>query len=45
MAAHQLETPSVFAGLFTVIIIGLVVESVIFRSLENATVRRWGMQT
>jgi NitT/TauT family transport system permease protein len=42
---NQLETPSVFAGLFTVIIIGLVVESVIFRSLENATVRRWGMQT
>jgi NitT/TauT family transport system permease protein len=42
---NQLETPSVFAGLFTVIIIGLVVESVIFRTLENATVRRWGMQT
>jgi NitT/TauT family transport system permease protein len=42
---NQLETPSVFAGLFTVIIIGLLVESVIFRTLENATVRRWGMQT
>jgi NitT/TauT family transport system permease protein len=42
---NQLETPSVFAGLLTVIIIGLVVESVIFRSLENATVRRWGMQS
>jgi NitT/TauT family transport system permease protein len=42
---NQLETPSVFAGLFTVIIIGLLVESVIFRSIENATVRRWGMQT
>jgi NitT/TauT family transport system permease protein len=42
---NQLETPSVFAGLLTVIIIGLVVESVIFRSIENATVRRWGMQS
>jgi sulfonate transport system permease protein len=42
---NQLDTPSVFAGLFTVIIIGLLVESVIFRTLENATVRRWGMQT
>jgi NitT/TauT family transport system permease protein len=41
---NQLETASVFAGLFTVIIIGLFVESVIFRAIENATVRRWGMQ-
>jgi sulfonate transport system permease protein len=40
---NQLETPSVFAGLLTVIIIGLVVESVIFRALENITIRRWGM--
>ncbi|HEY0440390.1 MAG TPA: ABC transporter permease subunit [Xanthobacteraceae bacterium] len=42
---NQLETASVFAGLFTVIIIGLVVESVIFRSIENVTIRRWGMQS
>lgn len=42
---NQLETASVFAGLFTVIIIGLLVESVIFRSIENATIRRWGMQS
>jgi sulfonate transport system permease protein len=42
---NQLETASVFAGLLTVILIGLVVESVIFRALENATVRRWGMQS
>ena len=42
---NQLETPSVFAGLLTVILIGLVVESVIFRTLENMTVRRWGMQS
>jgi NitT/TauT family transport system permease protein len=42
---NQLETPAVFAGLLTVILIGLVVESVIFRTLENITVRRWGMQS
>ena len=42
---NQLETASVFAGLFTVIIIGLVVESVIFRGIENVTVKRWGMQS
>lgn len=42
---NQLETASVFAGLFMVIIIGLLVESVIFRGIENATIRRWGMQS
>ena len=41
---NQLEIPSVFAGLVTVILIGLFVESVIFRAIENATVKRWGMQ-
>ena len=42
---NQLEIPSVFAGLVTVILIGLLVESVIFRAIENATVKRWGMQS
>ena len=42
---NELETPSVFAGLLTVILIGLLVESVIFRTIENLTVRRWGMQS
>jgi NitT/TauT family transport system permease protein len=42
---NSLETPSVFAGLLTVIMIGLVVESVVFRTIENVTVRRWGMQS
>jgi NitT/TauT family transport system permease protein len=42
---NSLETPSVFAGLLTVILIGLVVESVIFRTIENMTVRKWGMQS
>jgi len=42
---NQLEIPSVFAGLFAVILIGLFVENVIFRGIETRTVRRWGMQT
>ena len=42
---NQLEIPAVFAGLFTVILIGLVVENVIFRTVEVRTVRRWGMQS
>ena len=44
-AKNQLEIPTVFAGLFTVIMIGLLVENLIFRSIEAKTVRRWGMQT
>jgi NitT/TauT family transport system permease protein len=42
---NQLEIPAVFAGLFTVILIGLVVENVVFRTIEARTVRRWGMQS
>lgn len=41
---NQLEIPSVFAGLFTVILIGLLVENLIFRNIERRTVRKWGMQ-
>lgn len=41
---NQLETAAVFAGLLTVIIIGLLVEGLIFRSIEVNTVRKWGMQ-
>jgi NitT/TauT family transport system permease protein len=41
---NQLEIPSVFAGLLCVILIGLVMENVIFRQIERRTVRRWGMQ-
>ena len=42
---NELEIPSVFAGLFTVILIGLIVENLIFRSIEHRTVRKWGMQS
>jgi NitT/TauT family transport system permease protein len=42
---NTLEIPSVFAGLLMVILIGLVVENLIFRTIEHRTVRRWGMQS
>ena len=42
---NTLDIPNVFAGLLTVILIGLVVENVIFRTIENQTIGRWGMQS
>lgn len=42
---NLLEIPDVFAGLLTVILIGLVVENLFFRTLERRTVMRWGMQS
>lgn len=42
---NQLEIPNVFAGLLTVILIGLAVENLIFRVIEARTVCRWGMQS
>ncbi len=41
---NMLEIPSVFAGLFSVILIGLAVENLVFRNVETHTVRMWGMQ-
>jgi NitT/TauT family transport system permease protein len=41
---NKLETAHVFAGLTAVIVIGLIVESVVFQVVERRTVRRWGMQ-
>jgi NitT/TauT family transport system permease protein len=41
---NLLEIPNVFAGLLTVILIGLVVENLIFRTIERRTIMRWGMQ-
>ena len=40
---NQLEIASVFAGLSSVIMIGLIVEYLLFRVIEAKTVRRWGM--
>lgn len=40
----DLQIPHVFAGLFSVIVVGVVVENVVFRKIEEHTVARWGMQ-
>ena len=41
----DMQIPHVFAGLFTVILVGVIVENIIFTNIEIRTVRRWGMQT
>lgn len=40
---NELYTDNVFAGLVVVIVIGLLVENIIFESVERLTVKRWGM--
>ncbi|WP_377807227.1 ABC transporter permease [Azospirillum sp. A29] len=40
---NELYIDKVFAGLVTVILIGLLVENVVFRWIEVHTVRKWGM--
>lgn len=42
---NQLDIAEVFAGLFCVILIGLLVENFVFRLIEHRTIRRWGMQS
>lgn len=41
---NELQTDYVFAGLMTVVLIGLFVEEVIFRTIAHLTVLRWGAQ-
>lgn len=41
---NDLQIANVFAGLLTVIVIGLLVDSLLFRTVERCTVQRWGMQ-
>ena len=41
----EMNTDLVFAGLVTVVIIGLLVENFFFRWIERETVVRWGMST
>lgn len=40
---NELFTDKVFAGLAVVIVIGLVVENLVFNTLERLTIKRWGM--
>jgi len=41
---NMLAIPNVFAGLLTVILIGLAVENLVFRTIERKTIHRWGTQ-
>ncbi|MEI4485208.1 ABC transporter permease [Frigidibacter sp. MR17.14] len=41
---NVLDIPAVFAGLLTVILIGLLVENVIFKTIERHTIQKWGVQ-
>lgn len=41
---NELYTDRVFAGLAAVILIGLLVEHLVFDNVERLTVRRWGVQ-
>ena len=43
-AREELQTDKMFAGLLTVILIGLFIESVVFRAIEVRTVQKWGME-
>lgn len=40
---NLLDIPAVFAGLLTVIIIGLFVENLVFQTIERHTIQKWGM--
>lgn len=40
----NLRIPYVFAGLFTVIVVGVIIENFIFRAVEERTIKKWGMQ-
>jgi NitT/TauT family transport system permease protein len=42
---NLLDISAVFAGLFSVIIIGLLVENLVFATLERRTIRKWGMHS
>jgi len=42
---NELRIPEVFAGLLTVMVLGLAVENLVFKTVEKRTVRRWGMES
>lgn len=37
------DLPGIFAGIIVIIIIGLIVEDLIFSKIEKATIKKWGM--
>jgi len=43
MARVYANTEQVLAGIIMVVIIGLIIEGLLFRKLEKATIQKWGM--
>jgi NitT/TauT family transport system permease protein len=41
---NTLDIPAVFAGLLMVIAIGLIIENLIFKTIERSTIQKWGVQ-
>jgi NitT/TauT family transport system permease protein len=41
---NELETATVFAGLLVILVMGLLIEGLVFRTIETRTIQRWGMQ-
>ncbi|MDI6601810.1 MAG: ABC transporter permease [Thermoanaerobacteraceae bacterium] len=39
----MLDMPGVFAGLFIIVAIGFIVETVLFEIIEESTIKKWGM--
>lgn len=40
---YEMDTPGVFASLIVIMLIGILVEDIIFRQLEKRTIGKWGM--
>jgi len=41
---NELETATVFAGLLVILVLGLLIDGLVFRTIETRTIQRWGMQ-
>ncbi len=38
-----MDTPGLFAGLIVIIIIGILIEDLVFGKVENSTIKKWGI--
>jgi len=38
-----MDTPGMFAGIFVIVLIGIIVEDYVFAAFEERTVKKWGM--
>lgn len=38
-----MDTPGIFAGLFVIVLIGIIVEDFFFAAIEERTIKKWGM--